>query len=70
VLCSAICDMLAALGCKLQRLRLHSLEHSSYTLVPAIWKHCQLLSTLEVDDVEWNKDYAVRLCMHASLHGS
>ena len=62
--------MLAALGCKLQRLRLHSLEHSSHTLVPAIWKHCQLLSTLEVDDVEFYKDYAVRPCMNASLHWS
>ena len=63
-MCSAICNMLAALGCKLRRLRLHSLNHSFDSVMPAIWKHCRLLSHLEVEDTEFDMDHVVRSLGH------
>ena len=51
-MCSAICETLAALGPRLQWLRLQAMNHELYSLVPAILRHCPLLLHLEVTNVD------------------
>lgn len=51
-MCSAVCDTLAALGPRLQWLRLQAVNHELYSLVPAILRHCPLLLHMEVANAD------------------
>jgi hypothetical protein len=68
VLCSAIDTMLAVVGPRLLRLRLHAVPHitsSHYSLVPTVLTHCPLLLQLEVVNMG---QHQVLTPQHVSWH--